>query len=258
MQLNAHEWGDPAGPPLVCLHGVTGHGERFRRLAEERWPTRRVLGLDLRGHGRSGWDPPWTFATHVDDLVETAAALGVTNADWAGHSLGGRLVLELAAAQPQLVRRAVLLDPAIQIASHVAGDSALAELRDPVYTDRDTYLAERLDANPQTPRSFVEEDADQHLERLPDGRLRRRSCQPAVISIYGELASAPPPPGTLRVPTLLIYAPGYGLVREEQLDAYRAALGDGLRVVAVPGMHMVMWDAFDETAAEVSGFLVAT
>jgi lipase len=255
VELNVHEWGDPAGAPLVCLHGVTGHGERFRRLAEERWTTRRVLGLDLRGHGRSGWDPPWTFATHVDDLVETAAALGLTSADWAGHSFGGRLVLELAAASPQLVQKAVLLDPAIQIAAHVAADSALAECREPVYADRDAYLAERLDPNPQTPRSFVEEDADQHLDALPDGSLRRRTCRPAVVSIFGELASVPPPPETLCAPALVVYAPDYGLVREEQLDAYRAALGDRLRVVPVAGMHMVMWDSFEETATAVSEFL---
>jgi lipase len=257
VELNVLEWGDPAGPPLVCLHGVTGHGERFRQLAERRWATRRVLALDLRGHGRSGWEPPWTLVTHVADLVETAAALGVAQADWAGHSFGGRLVLELAAAHPQLVRKAVLLDPAIQIPAHVAGDSAQAEVREPVYEDRDAYVAERLGANPQTPPSFVEEDAEQHLDPLPDGRLRRRTCQPAVISIYGELASAPPPPETLHAPTLLLYAPAYGLVRDHQLDAYRDALGDRLQIVAVPGMHMVIWDAFEETAAAVAEFLEA-
>ena len=36
MRLHVHSYGDPDAPPLVCLHGVTGHAERFRRLAEER------------------------------------------------------------------------------------------------------------------------------------------------------------------------------------------------------------------------------
>lgn len=255
MLLHVHEWGDPAGPPLVCLHGVTGHGERFRRLAEERWSHRRVLAPDLRGHGRSGWDPPWTFATQVADLAETAAALGIDEADWVGHSFGGRLVLELAAAHPALVRRAILLDPAIQLAPHVAADCAAAEMRDPVYPDRDAYLAERLDPNPQTPHFHVEADADQTLEPLRDGRLRRRTCQPAMTSIYGELATGPPPPETLRVPTLLLHAPDYGLVRPRQIEAYRTALGDRLHVVPVPGMHYVMWDAFEETADAVDAFL---
>jgi lipase len=256
VRLYVHEWGDPAGPPLVCLHGVTGHGRRFRRLAEERWgATRRVLAFDLRGHARSGWDPPWTYTTHVDDLAETAGQLGLKTADWAGHSFGGRLVLELAAAHPRLVRRAVLLDPAIQVPANVAGDSAAGELREPVYPDREAFVAERLDVNPETPREYVEEDAEEHLEPLRGGGFRRRTCQPAMVSIYGEIASPPPPPETLRAPTLLLYAPEYGLVREDQLEAYRNGLGDRLRIVEVPGMHMVMWDAFEETAAAVEEFL---
>jgi lipase len=85
-----------------------------------------------------------------------------------------------------------------------------------------------------------------HVEPLPDGRVRRRSCQAAVVAIYGELASEPPPPPA--APTLLVYAPDYGLVREEHVAQYEHA-------VPVPGMHMVMWAAFDEVAAAVEQFL---
>jgi lipase len=255
MRLHAYEWGDPDGPPLVCLHGVTGHAERFRRLAVERWSDRRVIALDLRGHGRSGWEPPWSLPTHVADLAETAAGLGLGEADWAGHSLGGRLVLELAAAHPALVRRAVLLDPAIHVLPHVSLQSAEAQIRDPVYASADEFVAERLLSDPQTDRALAAEDAAQYLEPLPDGRLRRRTCQAAVATLYGEIAAEPPPPASLRCPVLLVYAPDYGLVRPEQIAAYEAALGERLRVVPVPGMHMVMWDAFEETAAAVGDFL---
>jgi len=255
MLLHVHEWGDPRGEPLVCLHGVTGYAGVFQRLAEERWRDRRVLAFDLRGHGRSGWEPPWTFATHVADLTETAAALGLSAADWVGHSFGGRLVLELASAQPQLVRRAGLLDPAIQLLPHVALDAAEFERREPVYRSAEDYVQERLLMYPDSPRAAIEHEAAQHLELQGDGSLCRRTCQAAAISIYGELAGAPPPPSTLGAETLLVYAPAYGLVRSEQIEAYRAALGDRLRIVEVPGMHMVQWDAFDEVAASVAQLL---
>jgi hypothetical protein len=39
------------------------------------------------------------------------------------------------------------------------------------------------------------------------------------------------------------------------LDAHREALGDLLEVVVVPGGHTVLWDALEETAAAVAGFL---
>ena len=255
MLLHVSEWGDPRGEPLVCLHGVTGYAGVYQRLAEERWRDRRVLAFDLRGHGRSGWEPPWTFATHVADLAETATALGLATADWVGHSFGGRLVLELAAAQPQLVRRAGLLDPAIQLLPHVALAAADLERREPVYESAEDYLQERLLAYPDSPRTPIEHEVAHHLESQRDGSLRRRTCQAAAISIYGELATAAPPPSTLAAETLLLYAPAYGLVWTEQIEAYRGALGDRICVVEVPGMHMVQWDAFDEVATAVERLL---
>jgi len=255
MLLHAHAWGDPQGEPLVCLHGVTGYAGVYQRLAEERWNDRRVLAFDLRGHGRSGWEPPWTFATHVADLVETSEALGVPTADWVGHSFGGRLVLELAAAHPHLVRRAALLDPVIQLLPQVALGVADFERREPVYESAEEYVRERMLLYPDSPRAAMEHEAEQHLEQQRDGTVRRRTCQAAAVSIYGELASDPPPPSTLGAETLLLYAPAYGLVQAEQVERYRIALGDRLRVVEVPGMHMVQWDAFDEVASAVAHLL---
>lgn len=258
MQLHVHEWGDPAAPAVFCLHGVTGHGERYRRLAEERWTDFHIVAPDLRGHGRSEWEPPWTIATHLADLAETADALGIERADWVGHSWGGRLVLELAATYPERIRRAVLLDPAIQPLPGPSFQFASSELRGGRYASVEEYVDQRLAGSALTPRADVELDARQHFDRQPDGSLLRRTCQPAAVSVYGELVTAPPPPETLRgVPTLLLYAPAFGLVRDEQVAAYREALGDGLEVLEVPGMHMVMWDAFDDVASAVERFLTA-
>jgi lipase len=244
MQLHVYEWGDTAAPPLICLHGVTAFGARFQQLAEERWASRfHVLAPDLRGHGYSEWDAPWTFGTHVDDLVETFGSIGP--AAWLGHSFGGRLVLEVAAAHPELVQRAVLLDPAIHVLPHVAAAAADLERAEAVYDSVDAYVDSRTDAG-GLDRDRALRDMSLHLEPLRDGRVRRRTCQAAVVSIYGELATEPPPPPP--VPTLLLYAPEYGLVREEHVAQYE-------RVVAVPGMHMVMWSSFDETADAVLQFL---
>jgi lipase len=251
MRLHVHEWGDPDAPPVVCLHGVTGFGGRFKQLAEERWAARhRVIAPDMRGHGRSGWEPPWTFATHVDDAIETIDDLGLERPDWVGHSWGGRIVLELAARHPERVRRAVLLDPAIHILPHVAEHAATAELTDPVWDSIEEYLAGRTDAGAIDETRAVA-DLALHVDELRDGRVRRRTSQPAVVAIYGELASEPPPPETLTMPALLIYAPGYGLVRDEQVEAYR----DRVEIVRVDGTHMVMWSSFDEVASAVERFL---
>ncbi|MGH2970969.1 MAG: alpha/beta fold hydrolase [Gaiellaceae bacterium] len=251
MRLHVHEWGDPDAPTLVALHGVTGHGERFKQLAEERWAAHlHILAPDLRGHGRSGWDGPWDFPTHVADLVETIDDLGLERPDWVGHSFGGRLILELAATHPERIDRAVLLDPAIDILPHVAEFMAEVEQGEQVADSADAFIDSRHDAG-VIDRARALADVPLHHDVLPDGSLRRRTSPAAMVSIYRELGTPSPPPETLTVPTLLLYAPAYGLVRDDHLEAYAGRV----EVVSVPGLHMVMWSAFDETADAVERFL---
>lgn len=252
MRLHVHEWGDPEAPRLVCLHGVSGHGRRFRRLAEERWAGRyRVVAPDLRGHGRSGWEPPWSIEQLLRDVVESVGE----PATWLGHSLGGRMVLELASRSPELVERAVLLDPAIQILPGIALNLAEDQCRDLAFSTADEAIEFRRATVQLAPRAFLEEEMDEHLVRGEDGRLRYRYCRPAVASLYGELASPPPRPDRLSIPTLLLHAPDFGLVRERQIEELRSALGDLLEVVEVPGGHIVFWDAYDATADAIDAFL---
>jgi lipase len=251
MRLHLYEWGDPGAPAVLCLHGVTGHALRFRRLAEERLADRfHVLAPDLRGHGRSGYDPPWTFATFVADVLETLDGAGVGSAAWVGHSFGGRLALEAAASAPERVERIALLDPAIDVVPHVALNTAEALWVTETFASLDEMIASRLLSDPDSPRHFVEEDVAQHAEPTAGGRYRHRYCRSAAVSVYGELATAPPPPETARVPMLIVHAPAFGLVREEHLAAYPDA-----EILAVPGRHMVIWDAWEQTADAVVRFL---
>jgi pimeloyl-ACP methyl ester carboxylesterase len=75
--------------------------------------------------------------------------------------------------------------------------------------------------------------------------------------MYSELCREPPPSTVLaRVPTLLVHAEHFGLVREDQLEEYPATLGETLELVAVPGGHVVYWDAFEPTADAVETFLI--
>ena len=74
MRLHVHEWGPSAGRPLLCLHGITSWGGRFRGLAEKRLDEFHVFAPDLRGHGVSDWEPPWSLGSHVADIVDTLNA----------------------------------------------------------------------------------------------------------------------------------------------------------------------------------------
>jgi lipase len=250
VRLHLRQWGD--GPPVVCLHGVTSFGGRFRHLAEERLRDFRLLAPDLRGHGHSGLEPPWSIATMVDDVLETVPD---GPAVWLGHSYGGRLVLDVAARSTDRVERAILLDPALQILPHVALDMAEMTCEDVSFASPEEAIQWRIDSGRflHTPREFFEEDAHEHLHPGPDGRLRFRFCRSAVVTAWSDMATPPPPAPP--VPTLLVLGAQSWLVLDDQVERLHEELGDRLRVVSVPGGHTVFWDAFDETADAVEAFL---
>ncbi|MFN0155808.1 MAG: alpha/beta fold hydrolase [Gaiella sp.] len=247
MRLNTAEWG--SGPPLVCLHGVTSHGRRYETMAA-RLPGRRVLGVDLRGHAGSGWDPPWTVAQHIEDLVETAAALEVERADWVGHSFGGLLVARLTVERPDLVSRAVLLDPALHIDPAVALERAEAMRADISFASPDDAIETRLGDGTlfTTPRSVLEREAEQHLEQGDDGRWRWRYCAPAVVAAFGEMAA--PAPAWPRCPTLVVLGARSWLPVD-------VPILPNVTAVTVPGGHGVLWDDFEETIDAVTRFLAS-
>jgi lipase len=183
--------------------------------------------------------------------VATAQTIIVTNVP-----PGAKVDVSLAARAPEQLTSVVLLDPAIQILPHVGFDFAQEAALDHSFATVEAAIESRLTSGSPTPREFVEEEAREHLVPSPDGRLRWQFCRAAVVTAYSELCTEPPSPSALRVPALLVHASQFGLVRDEQLDEYASALGEQLELVAVPGGHVVYWDAFDQTAAAVEKFLL--
>jgi len=248
-----HRWGPADASPLLCLHGITSWGGRFRRLAEERLTAFRVLAPDLRGHGRSDWEPPWSLGTHVGDLVDTLGAEHVDRVDVVGHSFGGRLALELAARHPERVGRVVLLDPAVWVPPQIALERAELAREDASYASVEEAIAERLAQGTGTDERLVREELPQHLHLGDDGRWRARFAPTAVVAAYGEMAKSPPLE-RVGAPTLLVRGRESEVVPEPLQDVVCETMSD-CRAVTVAGGHIVMWDAFDETADAILGFL---
>jgi lipase len=253
VRLHVREWGDPDAPPIVCVHGVQAHGGRFRRLAEERLADRfRVVAVDLRGHGQSGRDEPWTLDAHIEDLVETFGEPAV----WIGHSFGGRLVAELIARRPELVRKAVLLDPALTVPPDYAAFLAEEELAADVSYATPEEAVSAWTANLLRPASdAVEEEIREQLVRGDDGRIRFDYSPAVVAAGYLAIAPLPAPWERAGVPTLIVAGLASKFVSVGEVEHYRAGLGDELSVVIVPAGHSVLWDAFDETAEAIEQFL---
>jgi pimeloyl-ACP methyl ester carboxylesterase len=191
------------------------------------------------------------MAQHVEDVLETVAEPST----WIGHSFGGRLTAEVTARTPELVERAVLLDPALWVPPDDAESAARHELSKGPWASVEEALEARAATVEHTPRELLEEEMREHLVEQPDGSWFYRYSRDVVAAAYREMATFPPPWEALRVPTLLVVANHGKLVSAAELEHYRRALGDLLEVAVVPGGHIVLWDAYEETSAAITAFL---
>jgi pimeloyl-ACP methyl ester carboxylesterase len=99
-------------PAFVFVHGWTCDRSFFAPQAEYFARRHRVVSVDLRGHGES--DKPqgqYLIEDYADDIAYMIEVLGLGKVMAVGHSMGGFVVLQLAAAHPDLVSAIVMLDP---------------------------------------------------------------------------------------------------------------------------------------------------
>lgn len=252
--LHTHRFGSPDGVRLLAVHGITAHGRRFRRLADEAWPQRHTLAVDLRGHGRSTFDGPWSIRQHVTDLVDTLDAAGWDAVDVVGHSYGGAIGLSLLATAPERVRRLVLLDPALALAGDFASRAATDTIEFGGWATVEEATRARNAGLGDEINWGVAEDIAEHLVEGEDGRFRFRYHKPAVVTGWGEVCY-PLPAAITPVPALLVVADKAELVSPATIDGLRALFGDRLRVTHLDAGHMHYWERFEETAALVTAFL---
>ena len=159
------------GPPVVMVHGLA-EDRRSWALAQERLaPDYRTLAYDLRGHGETGaGDADGTLAQLAGDLARFLEAL-TGPAACIGYSLGGTIVLALAAARPELVERAVVSGTSSVVGRAATGffEDRIALLR----ADRAAFAAalrEDTAAQIVTPGADLDAIAARRLEAVGDGR----------------------------------------------------------------------------------------
>jgi pimeloyl-ACP methyl ester carboxylesterase len=264
-RLRAHRTGDPGGPAVVCIPGISSNSRAFdalaRRLADD---GRTVVALDLRGRGASEDTGAGTYGwpSHAHDALGAADALGAGRVDLVGHSMGAFVAMQAAALAPARVRRIVLVDaagppeeeslPAIRRAVERLG--AVLPSAD-AYVERVRALGSVVPWGESWERSFRYE-----LEPTAGG-VRARTSAAAVMEDYrwGAEHDARELWPELRCPVLVVRAalpivPGAGFI-------LRASDRDAL-LAAVPGAEAVEVDAnhygvltHEATAEAIGAFL---
>jgi lipase len=175
---------------LLAVHGVTGHGGRYRALAERGLPERRWLAVDLRGHGHSDWRAPWTTEQHVADLWRRWMRRGSSAATWSGTA-SALLATHLAATAPERCGQGGAARPGdrAERPGHAGGGEETRH--DEGWASEAEGPAARAEGRPPQALPFVEADLDEVLERGEDGRYRLRYCRSTVVTAWSEMARPP-------------------------------------------------------------------
>lgn len=110
IRFHFRDWSNPGAMPLVLLHGYTGHSRSWDTLARSLVSGYRVLALDQRGHGESGWASDYSPEAMVSDVAAFVRALRLDRFALLGLSMGGRNAYHYAGTCPAGLERLVIVD----------------------------------------------------------------------------------------------------------------------------------------------------
>jgi pimeloyl-ACP methyl ester carboxylesterase len=99
------------GTPLVLLHGAfSATGTSFGPLLPGLSKDREVISFEMQGHGHTAdIDRPLSLDHMAEDVAAALDQFGIRQADVLGYSMGGGVALRLAIANPEIVRKLVLI-----------------------------------------------------------------------------------------------------------------------------------------------------
>jgi esterase len=189
MKLNYTDQG--AGQPVILLHGMFGSLSNLGNLARDLATVYRVISADLRNHGDSPHEQKMDITSMADDVVELLDDLDLSAVNLIGHSLGGKVGMQVALNYPSRVAKLVVADIA-PVAYVPRQDAALEALRAISCIEvnsrgqADSVMVAHV-LEPET-RSFLLKN----LKRKADGGYGLKINMSSIAENYGtSLAAAP-------------------------------------------------------------------
>lgn len=243
------EQGDPAGEPLILLHGYTDSWYSFSRLFPLLEPGGyHVFAIDQRGHGCSerplqGYTPD-DFAADVDAFMD---AVRISRATVVGHSMGSLVARRVAERYPRRVSRLVLIGP-ILAANDASNELQLAVqlLEDPVPTDFVREFQEST-IHVRVPDSFFEGVVAESL------RVPARVWRTVLDDLFASDDRAEL--GRIAAPTLLLWGEHDAYFPRADQDALVAAIPNARLHVYPDTGHSPHWERPEQVARDLAAFI---
>jgi esterase len=252
MRLNFQATGD--GPTLIILHGFLGSLDNWRTAAQRLGARFRVITLDLRNHGHSPHNPVMSYLALAEDIDEFIDQQRMASAHILGHSMGGKVAMQLATTRPQRVDKLIVVDiaPRSYPASH---ESTLAALRDldlrpfKSFGEIDAALA------PQIPSADIRQFLMKNLTRQRDDGFRWRIDLEAITSNYVALTKPIAPTYTFAKPACFIRGGRSDYLQDKDFPLIKKMFPQAAFVTIPHAGHWVHVDAAEDFLKTVTDFL---
>jgi esterase len=108
VELHFEAYGQ--GKPLIILHGLLGSMDNFRSVSLTLSAHFKVFGLDLRNHGRSPHSPDMDYSLMAQDVQSFIERQSIREICVLGHSMGGKVAMQLALLYPESVSKLIVAD----------------------------------------------------------------------------------------------------------------------------------------------------
>ena len=263
LRFHYRDWAGPkpGARDLILLHGYTGHARSWDAFAAEMASDYRVLALDQRGHGETGWAPPDRYGTFemVADLEAFVAALGLDEFVLLGLSMGGIVAIEYAGRRPSALARLVIVDIAPEIATQGMRNITASVARSDVFESVEDAFARAREDNPTPPEAHHLHRVRHSLMRTEDRkwtyRYDRALRDPSLVRPRPSVDEGWRSVAAIDVPTLLIRGAASDILDRSAADRMVRDIPD-CRFVEVEGSgHSVPLDAPDGFLRAARGFL---
>lgn len=236
--LNYRLYGElTAETPLVVLHGLLGSLDNWATFARGQTGKRTVLVMDLRNHGDSPHVDGMSYREMVEDLIEVLDALGIHACDLMGHSMGGKVAMQLALQHPAMIHRLLVVDiaPKAYPPRHQALLQAMVSMPLAAMKSRkqaDEWLA------PTVKHPFERGFLLKNLNRNTDGSFRWQCNLHEIAKHYLKISGFPASDAVCGAPALFIDGGQSDYVQDEDLPLIRQYFPEALRVTVDAAGHL--------------------
>src|SRR5690554_3678822 len=110
ISLNYETLGSPNNQAVLLIHGLFGDLDNLKSISRALSDAYYVINIDLRNHGLSPWVSSMSFPEMAADVLAVLDTLEIQQTHLLGHSLGGKVAMEVAMHHPSRVRSLVVAD----------------------------------------------------------------------------------------------------------------------------------------------------